>query len=123
MTATHLLRESTIGQILNWATKGRVLPYPDQRPDYIVPARFLKGAFDSRASTLAPGGNSPRTQADNATLVDAEEAAAAALKVKNEGAAAEDLEKGASEPELPPAAISAYPYLVTWDENDPDNPQ
>ncbi|KAJ7029246.1 hypothetical protein C8F04DRAFT_1117073 [Mycena alexandri] len=36
-----LIRDSTIGQIVNYLSHGRFLPYPEQRPDYVVPKRFL----------------------------------------------------------------------------------
>ncbi|KAJ7207042.1 major facilitator superfamily domain-containing protein [Mycena pura] len=36
-----LIRDSTIGQIVNYLSSGRLLPYPEQRPDYIVPEHFL----------------------------------------------------------------------------------
>lgn len=113
----HLLREAAIGQLLNRVSKGKILPYPDQRPDYIVPARYLKGNFDSRAGTLttATADNTHRPS-DGVTLVDAE---GAQIKKAESG---EDLEKGASNPEVPPS-IATYPYLVDWEENDRDNPQ
>ncbi|ORY73242.1 putative caffeine resistance protein [Leucosporidium creatinivorum] len=115
----HLVRESAVGQILNWASKGRILPYPDQRADYVVPSKYLKGAFDSQAPTLNAS-TSPRPPADVNTLVDAE--GVVKKTESQEGAAAGDLEKGSVDPELPPE-IAAYPFLVEFDENDPDNPR
>ncbi|KAJ6499548.1 major facilitator superfamily domain-containing protein [Mycena vitilis] len=45
-----LLRDSTIGQIVNYLSSGRLLPYPEQRPDYVVPKHFLKNwSFRKRA--------------------------------------------------------------------------
>jgi DHA1 family multidrug resistance protein-like MFS transporter len=35
-----LIRDSTVGQIINTLSAGRLLPYADQRPDYVVPARY-----------------------------------------------------------------------------------
>ena len=110
----HLVRESAVGQVLNWASKGRILPYPDQRADYVVPSKYLKGGFDSQAPTLNAS-VSPRPAADANTLVDAE-----GVVKKTES---QDLEKGAAvDPELPPE-IAAYPFLVEFEENDPDNPR
>lgn len=43
-----ILRESTVGELLNWVSGGRILPYPDQRPGFIVPERYL--ATSSRPS-------------------------------------------------------------------------
>lgn len=112
---TSLLRESIIGQTLNWASSGRILSYPEQRSGYIVDSKWLKGnSSNSTGSDRFPRSNT------GATLVNAEGAAAPAPK---EGALPDDLEKAvlASEP-LPEAAIDRYPYLVEWEENDPDNP-
>ncbi|BGP38653.1 hypothetical protein JCM10450v2_002603 [Rhodotorula kratochvilovae] len=58
--APDLVRDSTFGQLVNYLSNGRLLPYADQRPDYVVPARYRKttsGAPSpsslSRTSTLA----------------------------------------------------------------------
>lgn len=115
----HLVRESAVGQILNWASKGRILPYPDQRADFVVPSKYLKGAFDSQAPTLNTSASS-RPAADANTLVDAE--GVVKKTESQEGGGAGDLEKGAVDPELPPE-IAAYPFLVEFDVNDPDNPR
>lgn len=40
-----LFRETAVGQILNVVSGGRILPYPDQRTDFVVPRRY-----DPRAS-------------------------------------------------------------------------
>lgn len=36
-----LIRDSTLGQFVNHLSGGRLLPYADQRPGYVVPSRFL----------------------------------------------------------------------------------
>ncbi|KAJ7785821.1 putative caffeine resistance protein [Mycena metata] len=41
-----LVRDSTVGQILNYLSSGRILPYPEQRPGYVVPRRYLAAASD-----------------------------------------------------------------------------
>ncbi|KAJ7642040.1 putative caffeine resistance protein [Roridomyces roridus] len=46
-----LIRDSTIGQIINYASRGRFLPYADQRPEYVVPSRYLP-ARENDATTL-----------------------------------------------------------------------
>ncbi|GAA6064615.1 hypothetical protein JCM10212_006569 [Sporobolomyces blumeae] len=35
------IRDAPLGQILNWASNGRLCPYPDQRPGYEVNPRYL----------------------------------------------------------------------------------
>ncbi|KAJ3775633.1 major facilitator superfamily domain-containing protein [Lentinula raphanica] len=49
-----LIRDSTIGQIVNYLSAGRLLPYEDQREGFVVPSHFsLKpSASSSDASTL-----------------------------------------------------------------------
>ncbi|KAJ3843934.1 major facilitator superfamily domain-containing protein [Lentinula raphanica] len=49
-----LIRDSTIGQIINYLSAGRLLPYEDQREGFAVPSHFsLKpSASSSDASTL-----------------------------------------------------------------------
>jgi DHA1 family multidrug resistance protein-like MFS transporter len=34
---THLFRDSTVGQLVNRLSKGRYLPYDDQRPGWTAP--------------------------------------------------------------------------------------
>ena len=47
-----LVRDSFIGQLVNRASGGRLLPYPDQRSDYVIPERYLaKAKSDPHVST------------------------------------------------------------------------
>jgi hypothetical protein len=36
-----IIRDSTVGQVINSLSGGRYLPYAEQRSDYTVPAHFL----------------------------------------------------------------------------------
>ncbi|KAJ6606381.1 major facilitator superfamily domain-containing protein [Mycena vulgaris] len=36
-----LFRDSTIGQFINYVSAGRLLPYADQRPGYVIPSHLL----------------------------------------------------------------------------------
>jgi DHA1 family multidrug resistance protein-like MFS transporter len=36
-----IIRESTVGEIINLVSGGWLLPYPDQRPDFVVPKKYL----------------------------------------------------------------------------------
>lgn len=47
-----IIRDSTVGQLINFLSSGRFLPYQDQRPDYVVPARFSPPLDVSDTSTL-----------------------------------------------------------------------
>ncbi|GAA5962776.1 hypothetical protein JCM3765_001513 [Sporobolomyces pararoseus] len=36
-----LMRDAPLGQILNFVSKGKIFPYPEERHDYVVPEHFL----------------------------------------------------------------------------------
>jgi len=36
-----IMRDAPLGQILNWVSKGKIFPYPEERHDYVVPEHFL----------------------------------------------------------------------------------
>lgn len=117
-----IIRDSTAGQILNWASRGRILPYEDQRKDYVIPARYLPDQTSTvKAKTQL---QIPRTNSEANTLVNEPGTVDATSKTPALGPS--DLEKAdstefnkpTSTPETP-----VYPYLVDWDENDQDNPR
>ena len=64
-----LLRDAPIGQLIRWATKGRLLTYPEERPDFQCPASYGGGK-----ESTAPSSSSPtplaekRDSLDNAEL-------------------------------------------------------
>lgn len=64
-----IIRESTAGEIVNFLSGGRLLPYPDQRPDFVVPERYLASssmARDDTAQTRATlTSNKPRDAIDD----------------------------------------------------------
>ena len=64
-----ILRESTVGELLNRVSGGRILPYPDQQSDFVIPERYL--ATSSPASTSTPITRVPSaaTLADKASVV------------------------------------------------------
>lgn len=130
-----LVRDSTFGQLVNWASNGRLFPYPDQRPGYVVPARYLgpssssaspiprtttdDSAYSSSTATAPP----PPTPSGAVTLVN--EPGVCPEKAEGGGGKADlDLEKQAApvEPTKEPEPAASYPYLVDWEENDPDRP-
>lgn len=36
-----IMRDAPLGQILNFISKGKIFPYPEERHDYVVPEHFL----------------------------------------------------------------------------------
>ncbi|BGP46833.1 hypothetical protein JCM10450v2_002683 [Rhodotorula kratochvilovae] len=119
-----IVRDSTFGQIVNYASRGRLLPYADQRDDYIVPPKYL---WRRSSATGAPLDSPfPRTVSEAPTLI-----SGAVTLVNEPGVCPEakktgddlDLEKQPQEAEPPAQPPSAhYPWLVDFEENDPDRP-
>ncbi|KAJ7785820.1 major facilitator superfamily domain-containing protein [Mycena metata] len=116
-----LVRDSTVGQILNYLSSGRILPYPEQRPGYVVPRRYLAAPSDEERQKESSDHATPSASPSLTTLAAApgsrptiivtpgtvtREASSATLT----GTPAEVTEK----------AID--PFLVDWEENDPDHP-
>lgn len=54
-----ILRESTIGVLLNRVSGGRILPYPDQRTDFVIPERYLATSSPASTSSSAAVTRSP----------------------------------------------------------------
>ncbi|KAJ6590503.1 major facilitator superfamily domain-containing protein [Mycena vulgaris] len=120
-----LIRDSTVGQIINYLSNGRLLPYPEQRPGYVVPKHFLlpsserenPDAVASDAVTLC--GDSEKTKESSKTSSPPD------TEIKREATAttlAADLE---SQPkQVDDATAIPDPYLVEWDgDSDPENPR
>ncbi|GAA5828425.1 hypothetical protein JCM11251_006242 [Rhodosporidiobolus azoricus] len=115
-----ILRDSTFGVIVNYLSNGRLFPFADQRPDYVVPERYLA---NSSSPNNAPF---PRTSSETPTVVsttprDARSHANEPSSGTSVGTG-DDLEKHTDKPETPPAP-EKYRWLVEFDENDPDRPQ
>ncbi|GAA6064616.1 hypothetical protein JCM10212_006570 [Sporobolomyces blumeae] len=36
-----IVRDAPLGQLINWASRGKLLPYPEEKHDYQLPERFL----------------------------------------------------------------------------------
>lgn len=122
-----VVRDSTFGQIVNYLSKGRYFPYADQRPDYVVPSRYLKNDSSPKF---------PRTTSESPTVV----TRGAPTLVNDPGICTEiadankeafdihpehrlDAEKAlAAVPEPVKEGEAPYPWLVEFEENDPDRP-
>lgn len=121
---SDLLRDSTLGQFLNYVSSGRVLPYADQRPTYVVPDRYLLRPTRATTPHRVSDASTPVRSTAN-TLVNAE----GALK-------SEDIEKGDLDAEEKRENLAAqvdagtlpantpHDFVVTWEgDDDPDNPK
>ncbi|KAJ7778840.1 major facilitator superfamily domain-containing protein [Mycena maculata] len=121
-----LIRDSTVRQLLNYLSSGRLLPYPEQRPEYVVPKHFLlpsserinPDAVASDAATLC-GDSSDKTKEDS------EDSSPPDTEIKRESTAstlAVDLES--QQKQIHDATTVPDPYLVGWDgDSDPENPR
>jgi hypothetical protein len=60
MVLHGLLQASTAGQIINTLSNGRILSWNDQKPDYVIPERYLpKGARTQSSSDEKTAVNTP----------------------------------------------------------------
>ncbi|KAF7297113.1 Benomyl methotrexate resistance protein [Mycena indigotica] len=105
-----LFRDSTVGQIVNYVSNGRLLPYPEQRRGYVVPKHYLLPA------QLSDSLNGTPVASDAATLCDPK---TPNTHLKRESTLVEDLEKNIIDEKTIPD-----PYLVDWEgDSDPENPR
>lgn len=136
-----LLRDSVFGQLVNYASKGKLLPYEDQKPGYVVPARYL---LPSPSTTTSPSSSpsssassSPslrdsaalptsRTISQSNTLVSPPETLVnqngICKQIGNESDDKLRKEVDVEKNEEPLGDVQSYPYLVTFEENDQDRP-
>ncbi|KAJ7151055.1 major facilitator superfamily domain-containing protein [Mycena filopes] len=116
---SDLFRDSTIGQIINYASRGRLLPYPEQRPGYIVPKRFLLPSSQRQLDAAVP---------DDATKVGTPSRISSPpnTEIKRESTMmtlAADLESKSQNQVDDDTTLSDL-YLVGWDgDSDPENPR
>lgn len=113
-----LVRDSAVGQVINYLSNGKVLPYKDQQPDFVVPTRFLTSEPSTSPRVEAGEVISP-TPSSAVTAV--EDVAGGILDSKVHG---RDLEKavGALKGNAE-MGETPYPYLVEWEVDDEDNPR
>ncbi|GAA5873184.1 hypothetical protein JCM16303_006964 [Sporobolomyces ruberrimus] len=123
-----LLRDSVFGNLVNYASNGRLLPYADQRPGYVVPSRYLPASSSpSRKDSSAL----PTTRTISQSPTAASSIVSPPDTLVNEHAICKELGKGDAEKpgrevdvekNETPSEPEAYPYLVTFEENDQDRP-
>ncbi|BGP30838.1 hypothetical protein JCM10296v2_002597 [Rhodotorula toruloides] len=117
--APGLVRDSTFAQLVNCASNGRLFPDADQRPGYVVPPAIPRTTTDDSTYSSA---TSPPAPSGAVTFVN--EPGVCPAHKEDEGRADLDLEKQAApvEPAKEPEPAAPYPFLVGWEENDPDRP-
>jgi len=118
-----IIRDSTIGQIINRVSGGRYLPYSDQRSDYSIPHFILPSSttevklnqIDDNQGIPSPesithGAKPPRSSGGSLTR----------LNTPTAEESHHDHENG----EVKEEPLSFDPYLVGWNgDDDPENPR
>ncbi|GAA5993980.1 hypothetical protein JCM11641_006438 [Rhodosporidiobolus odoratus] len=115
-----IVRDSVFGQTINYLSKGRIFPYPEQRSDYQVPAHYLARTSsnevrDSRSSDRTLNDASGRQSVDAGQIAQSSNGKKLERSymtdqekhdrrlndgVKREGQGGPDLESGPGEEEL-----------------------
>lgn len=127
-----ILRESTVGEILNRISGGRILPYPDQRPDFVIPERYLATFSPASASTPITRVASATTLEDRHSAVSGVTATAihgkaAAEKEKVDGPQSDLMLEAGPQPtetvleQLPDT--KGFTVVDWYGDDDPENPR
>lgn len=127
---SDLLRDSVVGQFLNFVSGGRVLPYADQRDDFVVPAHFRTDGISRSASRATIVGDTSPPDLKKVVSVEKSlsEFAAPTLTNADPEGGNPDLEKLRDElaiAKLHPEQVTEQdPNLVGWyGPDDQDNPR
>ena len=120
-----IIRDSTLGQLVNYISAGRFLPYADQKPSYDIPAHYLLPPSTSKPSPTDEKENP--LGAELTIPVDTphpHRASGGSVTRINtpvpQDSSVGDHEKGDVKTEV----VTYDPYLVGWDgDDDPENPR
>ncbi|KAJ7498102.1 major facilitator superfamily domain-containing protein [Mycena galericulata] len=110
-----LIRDSTLGQVVNYVSRGRWLPYGDQRAGYVVPTRFLTTA-ERKEKELRSGSPTLCEDSEKKKMSGTTTPVATELDPATED---KDLERQSTVT----ADETTDPYLIDWEEDDPDDPR
>jgi MFS transporter, DHA1 family, multidrug resistance protein len=119
-----IIRDSTVGQVINSLSGGWYLPYAEQRSDYTVPAHFLLPPSTSQADVASIDEKKIPARTESATPADAEASRRTSRSLTRLNSPVEgyiqDNEKG----EVDKETVVFDPYLVGWyDDHDQENPR
>ncbi len=108
-----ILRDSTIGQAINYISNGRIFPYADQRSDFAVPSHFFLPSSQIPSTIVSP-------DSDATTLCgDLEKTG---VQLTRESTLTVDLD--AEKQKQIDAALNSDPYIVGWyGDDDQENPR
>ncbi|KAK0490269.1 major facilitator superfamily domain-containing protein [Armillaria novae-zelandiae] len=111
-----IIRDSTIGQAINYISNGRIFPYADQRPEFVVPPHFLLPSSQRPSTVVSP-------DSDATTLCgDLEKSGGTGVQLTRESTLAVDLD--AEKQKQIDTALNSDPYIVGWyGDDDQENPR
>ncbi|KAK0231563.1 major facilitator superfamily domain-containing protein [Armillaria fumosa] len=111
-----IFRDSTIGQAINYVSNGRIFPYADQQPGFVVPPHFLLPSSQRPSTTVSP-------DSDATTLCgDLEKSGGAGVQLTRESTLTADLDT--EKPKQIDSALNSDPYIVGWyGDDDQENPR
>ncbi|EST05996.1 Major facilitator superfamily [Kalmanozyma brasiliensis GHG001] len=115
------------GGMINKLSKGKVLPFPEERADFVPPEEYLPGYKSKHASTNRTGSHDSRLSGSSTSPgSETTHVGSQTPKTPKTGnsSSAEDGDK--SNRETPPDNMEddTDPYLIDWNgPSDPDNPQ
>ncbi|KAJ7201607.1 major facilitator superfamily domain-containing protein [Mycena pura] len=115
-----LIRDASIGQLVNYLSNGRLFPYPEQRPGFIVPKHFRLPSSSSKVDPIASDTATLCGDCGDESQVGTEISSTPDTKLRRESTliAVTDLEKQVDDPTSVPD-----PFLVGWyGDSDPENP-
>lgn len=111
-----IFRDATVGQLFNYFSNGTILPYPEERSDFTVPARFLPSQTPTIIADESDDVQKPEPESQKSkeeVLVTETETSREITLDENEGLGDLEAQK-----------INDDPYLVTWyGVDDPENPK
>ncbi|KAK0492776.1 major facilitator superfamily domain-containing protein [Armillaria luteobubalina] len=111
-----IFRDSTIGQAINYISNGRIFPYTDQQPDFVVPPHFLLPSSQRPSTIVSP-------DSDATTLCgDLEKSGGAGVQFTRESTLTADLDM--EKQKQIETALNSDPYIVGWyGDDDQENPR
>ena len=125
----NILRESIFGQAVNKATRGKYFPYPEDRPTFQVPPRFVLAHRQQQSVGFEKSAQEPTPQNDSldnvgifapkARAEDIEQQVPSDADAHTQETIDRDLHVDKED-----LNESKDPNLVEWySDDDPDNPQ
>ncbi|KAG8984673.1 hypothetical protein FRB94_004566 [Tulasnella sp. JGI-2019a] len=123
-----IIRESSFGERINWISGGRLLPYPEQRPDFVIPARYLSSSSaQTRANSIDQSNPVTRVNTNEPTAVEKKvERSFDPLPVEPRDLEAAELKHAGKEHELNAMGeveVSEHIIVDWYGPDDPANPR